>query len=416
MTTRQRYERIRTMSKKKYNLEKDIYHLLQDEPYFAVLSRCLDKRSTESIPTAGIKFNPDRLTYELVYNAEFMKNLPDRTKKWVLMHELYHASLGHCQNRKLESVSKEMANISMDMAINSLSNMVTGAPDFVIMPGRKPFEMIGLMGQSADWYAERLKTMQETHPEKFENDDFAKGQFDDHEEFHATENVEEGDMGKQIADRKMQEAIAKAVKECEIGDGRGGTPKGWGSVSHKTRSEIKEASLNRFKLDPKMVLASFIKASVAADKKTSVTKRNRRLPGKKFGRRVQNRAYIAISIDQSGSVSDELLGKVFTWLSDFAKFASFTVIPFDHEVFEEKVYVWKKGEKRKRERVLYGGTDFNAPTEFVNKRNFDGHIVITDMMAPKPIRSKCQRMWLTDTYGDKYGHHNPVGERKLVLD
>ena len=224
------------------------------------------------------------------------------------------------------------------------------------------------------------------------------------------------DLGKQIADKKMQDAIAKAATECDVGDGKGGQPKGWGTVSSTTAQAIKDAVQGRFKLDPKKVLASFIKASVAADKKTSVTKRNRRLPGKKFGRRVQHRANIAISIDQSGSVSDELLSKVFTWLGDFAKFASFTVVPFDHQVFEEKVYVWKKGEKRKKERVLYGGTCFNAPTEFVNKRVFDGHIIITDMMAPKPIRSKCQRMWLTDTYGARYTRFKPVGERMLILD
>ena len=153
-----------------------------------------------------------------------------------------------------------------------------------------------------------------------------------------------------------------------------------------------------------------------ADKKTSVTKRNRRLPMKKFGRKYDRRASIAISIDQSGSVSDELLSKVFGWLNEFAKFASFTVIPFDSEVFEEKIYVWKKGEKRKRERVLYGGTNFDAPTQWVNKNNFDGHLVITDMMAPKPVRSNCQRMWITDSYGAKCSYFKPTGERVLILE
>ena len=84
-------------------------------------------------------------------------------------------------------------------------------------------------------------------------------------------------------------------------------------------------------------------------------------------------------------------------------------------VAEDKVYVWKKGEKRKRERVLHGGTDFNAPTKYVNDRNFDGHIIITDMMAPKPIRSKCQRMWLTDKHGERYAYWKPANERLLVL-
>ena len=44
---------------------------------------------------------------------------------------------------------------------------------------------------------------------------------------------------------------------------------------------------------------------------------------------------------------------------------------------------------------MCGGTCFDAPTKFVNEGKFDGHIVLTDMMAPKPIASKCQRMWMT---------------------
>ena len=59
------------------------------------------------------------------------------------------------------------------------------------------------------------------------------------------------------------------------------------------------------------------------------------------------------------------------------------------------MYVWKRGETRPWERVRYGGTDFDPPTAYVNERSFDGHIVLTDLCAPKPKRSKCQRMWMT---------------------
>jgi predicted metal-dependent peptidase len=397
------------MTVKEYNLEKDIYHLLRDEPFFAVLSRQLDKRSTESIPTAGIKFNADRLQYELLYNPTFFAELPDHHKKWVLMHELYHASFGHTQNRTLEAYSRKVANHSMDLAINSLPNMTQNAPDFVLMPGRQPYQEIKLHGMASEWYANWIKN----NPDKINENDDGDPQFDDHSDFGDSSGSDsDTEMAKQIASKKLQEALSKAVNECD----KGSYSKGWGSVSSETRKKLRDIANSNFKLDPKKVLASFIKASVAADKKTSVTKRNRRLPGKKFGRKVQHRANIAISIDQSGSVSDELLGKVFTWLNDFAKFASFTVVPFDHEVFEERVYVWKKGQKRQRERVLCGGTDFNAPTTYVNKRNFDGHIIITDMLAPKPVKSKCQRMWLTDRYGSRYGTHKPKSERVLILD
>ena len=102
-----------------------------------------------------------------------------------------------------------------------------------------------------------------------------------------------------------------------------------------------------------------------------------------------------MSIDQSYSVDDKMLAAFFAELDNLAKIASFTVIPFDTQVAEDKVYEWRRGERRKSERVLGGGTCFNAPTEFVNGGNFDGHIVLTDMCAPKPKPSKCQRMWMT---------------------
>lgn len=406
--------------KPEYDLDMQIYRLLQDEPFFAILSRQLNKVATDAVPTAGIRFNKDDARYELIYNPAFLAGsnpqlpLSGRDQeKFVLMHELYHASLGHCTGRTLPEYDKKLANCAMDLAINSLHHMKAIAPDWVLMPGRGDYEFLkGYEEQTAEWYAKAIDRKQQDNPDKDITNDH--GQFDNHEEFDS-----DGDAETQIANKRLADAVAKAAQECEYGDGDGGQPKGWGNVSAEMRKSIKKFAKQKSKLDPKKVLASFIKASVAAEHKTSVTKRNRRLPGKKFGRRTMHRANIAISIDQSGSVSDELLGKVFEWLSELAKFSSFTVIPFDHEVFEEKIYVWKKGEKRDRERVLHGGTCFNAPTQYVNKRNFDGHIIITDMMAPVPVRSSCQRMWITDKRGARYTKTSygcdPKGERVLVL-
>jgi predicted metal-dependent peptidase len=423
---------MREEKKVDYDLDMRIFQLLQDEPFFALLSRQLNKRPTTSVPTAGIKFNKDDACYEIVYNPKFMAGLNPELplngkiqEKWVLMHELYHASLGHCTYRNQDKVPHEIQNIGMDMAINSLTNMREHCPKWAIMPGRgKHGTPIGQNFEMAsEWYINKLLQDEEENPGKHTGGGSGEGQFDDHEGFgNPGEPGEDGEPGsgdcpeKDIADARLAEAVAKAAQECEYGDpdNEKSQPKGWGNVSQKARKIIKKyANSRKPVLDPKKVLASFIKASVAAEKKTSVTKRNRRLPGKKFGRRVNHRAKIGVSIDQSGSVSDQLLGKVFDWLNEFAKFASFTVIPFDHRVFEEKVYVWQKGQKRKRERVLCGGTDFDAPTEFVNKGNFDGHLVITDMMAGKPKRSNCQRMWLTDESGERW--KEAAGTEKVLV-
>ena len=110
-----------------------------------------------------------------------------------------------------------------------------------------------------------------------------------------------------------------------------------------------------------------------------------------------------------------MLALFFAELNKLAGLAEFTVVPFDTRVDESLVYVWKKGETRKRERVMCGGTCFDAPTEFVNKGDFDGHIVLTDLMAPKPKKSRCQRMWMTTAYYAKRPYFE-TNERIVVVD
>ncbi len=86
-----------------------------------------------------------------------------------------------------------------------------------------------------------------------------------------------------------------------------------------------------------------------------------------------------------------------------------------NRVDEGKEFVWKKGKKVKAERVLNGGTDFNAPTEYVNEQGFDGHIILTDLEAPKPIPSKCQRMWMTTKAGAERPYFQ-TNERVIAID
>jgi predicted metal-dependent peptidase len=149
------------------------------------------------------------------------------------------------------------------------------------------------------------------------------------------------------------------------------------------------------KIDWRKVLRYFVKTSQRADKRSTPRRLNKRFPKVHPGKRVRRQAKIAVSIDQSGSVDDGMLAAFFSELNKLAEIAEFTVIPFDTQVAEDKIYVWKKGQNKKTERVLTGGTCFDAPTKYVNEHGFDGHIILTDLMAPKPVPSKCQRMWMT---------------------
>ena len=71
------------------------------------------------------------------------------------------------------------------------------------------------------------------------------------------------------------------------------------------------------------------------------------------GKRSERVARVAISIDQSGSVSDSLLAAFFSELESLAGFVEFGCA-FDTRVDENLVYTWKKGEKKQWERVMRG--------------------------------------------------------------
>ena len=199
----------------------------------------------------------------------------------------------------------------------------------------------------------------------------------------------------------------QSVRPQEVNQGG----RGWGSVSaHAVKIRYGHPRVNW-----RSVLRYFIKTSQRANKRSTPRRINKRFPYIHSGKRVTRQAKIAISIDQSGSVSDAMLAAFFTELDGLAKLAEFTVVPFDTEVAEDEVYVWKRGQRRTWERVSCGGTDFNAPTKWVNERQFDGHIVLTDMEAPKPVSSRCQRMWMT-TPECKERQYFTTRERVIAID
>tara|TARA_Y100000114_G_scaffold140619_1_gene145683 strand:+ start:1119 stop:2336 length:1218 start_codon:yes stop_codon:yes gene_type:complete len=400
-------------TKKPFDLNMHTARLLMKEPFFAALSRRIDKISTDAIPTAGVRVNPDSAQFELLYNPEFMGSLTDRHKQGVLMHEFYHLIFEHVTGRKPVDGLKKIDNIAMDLSINChiadyLPSEAAPGPEVngeamkACIPGEGMFKELPSF-KSYEWYLEALKDMAEDN----ENGDGEGGGFGDTDSFDYHDDFGEADgTTQEIAKERLKDSIKKAADEAE-------KSRNWGTVSHSMRSEIMERIAT--KIDWRKVLRYFVKTSQRADKRSTPRRINKRYPRVHPGKRVRRHAKIAVSIDQSGSVDDGMLTAFFSELNKLAEIAEFTVIPFDTEVAEDKVYTWKKGQTKKTERVLTGGTCFNAPTKYVNDREFDGHIVLTDMMAPKPIPSKCQRMWMTtQAYANR--PYFQTNERVIAID
>ena len=392
------------MSEKKFNLNEHSLRLLMDEPFFTSISRRIEKRESSAIPTAGVRVREDGY-FELVYNSKFFEQLTDDQRSGVLIHEFYHLVFEHLTGRMpddLKSVMKEQKgsseqrqdfklwNIATDLSINQLIGEKR-LPPKCCFPGNEPFEDFPL-NLNAEQYYDLLKQKQEQEKQdeqdgkgkgplsKMLEDPKGAGQFDEHD----WDNAESG-AAQEIAQERLKEILRDAVNESTKSNS-------WGTVTAQCRKDIIKSISS--KIDWRKVLRYFIKTSQRSDKRSTVKRINKRYAYIHPGNKVKRHAKIAISIDQSGSVSDKMLTAFYAELNKLSQIATFTVVPFDTEVDEGKVYTWKRGENRKVERVLYGGTCFNAPTNYVNERNFDGHIVLTDMCAPKPVKSNCQRMWV----------------------
>jgi len=379
-----------------FDLKLHAYRLLMDEPFFAALSRKIEKRASTAIPTAGVRVCPDTAQFEMIYNPEFFASLSEEHVKGVLKHEFYHLIFEHVTSRKPEGVKPMVWNICADLAINS--HLVGELPEMACIPGGPNFEELPL-GKSAEWYLANFPERPESEdsedgegePGDGEPGEGQPGSFDDHSGWDDAGQSPEQQAANQMAKERLKQAMKQAAQEASQ------SPNGWGSVS----GELKQEIIKRLetKVDWKKVLRYFIKTSQRANRRSSVKRINKRYAYIHPGKKTQRQAKIAIAIDQSGSVSNDMLESFFGELNKLAKLAEFTVIPFDTEVDASKVYTWKKGASRTAERVMCGGTCFDAPTEYVNGNNFDGVIILTDMEAPKPKACKAQRMWMTDERG-----------------
>ena len=395
-----------------FDLKLHAYRLLMDEPFFAALSRKVEKRADYNIPTAGVMVNPDSAQFEMIYNPDFFASLPEEQVRGVLKHEFYHLIFDHVTSRKPEGVPHMAWNVAADLAINS--HLQGELPDMACMPGVGPFEDMPLF-QTAEWYLANL-------PQKEENEAGQDGQgegsggepspdnpgsFDDHSGWDDSGQSQEQQAANQMAKQRLKEAIKEAAQEAAQ------SAKGWGSVSGEVKKEI----IKRLetKVDWKKVLRYFIKTSQRSHRSASVKRINRRYAYIHPGKKVNRQAKIAVAIDQSGSVSDEMLEAFFGELNKLANLASFTVVPFDTNIDESKVYDWKKGQSKKAERVLCGGTCFEAPTKWANENGVDGLIILTDMEAPKPGRCKAQRLWLTDERGARQPYFK-TNERVIPIN
>lgn len=442
--------KARTEVHTNFNLDKHLVQFLQSSPFMAQVSQVIRKVATHDLPTAGVAYNPATDEIVLYWNPDFMASLTEPEVMGILAHELYHVILLHITARK--KTKMRMWNVAADLAINSIIIKSDGygssgsrtLPACGLIPGQMP--RIGLEAremtaeekaaspaaaliasfphlQSADWYydelnklakEERKKALQKAmaqsdgggnpspgngEPDESggEGDGGAGGDGDeDGDIFGDIGTMDEHDWDdlteeeREYLTAKIKHTLDKAARHADS------QSRGWGSIPAEVREHIR--SIINGVIDWRKVLRQFVGTLITNKKKSTLKRINKRYPYIHPGTNKTRTANLLLAIDQSGSVDDAMLCEFFGEIESLNKQVTINVVHFDCTVDENSLTVWRKGSKREAHRTRGGGTNFDAPTEFANdpknRGRWDGLIILTDGMAPRPGSSRIKRAWV----------------------
>ena len=189
MTAKRKEIEMDNEKKERFDLNFHTARLLHSEPFFTAISRRIQKRSSSSVPTAGVYFDEKSLQLNMVYNPKFFEKLTEKEKQAVIKHEYYHVVLGHITDRLPKDKENRMIwNIAADLAINSF--LKNELPKNCCVPGVAPFEKFPEK-ECAEWYYNKLLKDKEKYLKQCGADGEGIGQFDSHDKWEGSDSEDE---------------------------------------------------------------------------------------------------------------------------------------------------------------------------------------------------------------------------------
>lgn len=419
-----------------FDMDSHLISLMWQDAFYADIIRSLTKVETTDIPTAGVVQRGSEIT--MWWNREFCAGLTDMQVSGLLKHEALHLILLHTTTRRYEP--HWVWNWGTDLAINSMIPEKE-LPECGLIPGKRfpaltpeqlekytPEEaarhdrLSALIasfpkGESSEWYFGKLMDdpdVKEMEQERQENEEKFKemlqrvaeamGEGDSHEGWGDGEGVSEED--RQLAEGKIRQILKEASQKADRNNS-------WGSVPAPMQAMIRKMVSGE--IPWQSVLRQFVGYTHRADRNETWVRSNKKDPLGAPGVTYNYLPSIAIFVDQSGSVPDSSLEMFFGELASLSRKATFKVFYFDTEVDVKNSFVWRRGSAVNPQRTRCGGTDFEAPTKFMEKqKDIDAYIILTDGGAPKPSSSKKRRAWILDPGNDLY-FKNEVDSKDIVI-
>lgn len=400
-----------------------IIQLAQSVPFYAHISRHINKIPSFDLPTAGVMIHPRTDELCLLWNPEFIKGLTQGELMGLLIHEYSHVIFLHLTLRHRKHSDW---NIALDLAINSLilemNHSYSGSGDRALKlpegcwaPGYPLVVTAERLAKMTDKEKEQqayVSSFVEKLPKLLASEHYfmlmQKDRQDNPDKWPGSDEEFEIVFGPGIDDHSYWSNMSEEKKEKIIEKVRSIVQKGkqiadsqsngWGSIPSAVVDAIR--AFANPAVNWKEVLKNFIGSLIRAKKSRSFKRHNRKFPFVHPGQKQAYAPKLLLAVDQSGSVSDEMLGEFFVECDRYLTSSkmSFSYLPFDCEALEEDIQEYRSGKKFDYTRHRAGGTDFNAPTAIFNDPKnagrWDGMLILTDGEAPQPELCKGKRGWI----------------------
>ena len=374
------------------------------------------------VPTMGVgKASKDEITIKLFVNPDYINEIIDFCKKdetkvvdhftEVLRHEVHHLVFGHLT---LDLPDKQRQTVACELADNSyvdrkkLVSTTDSKPgvfpeDFDLPSKLSVHEYYNLLNDNKKFQQMRSEMSSSIEFEVVDDgDDDGNGEgngsanggkigkikvtIDSHGNWQSVE-------GDNMTEEMVKDIIRQANETCkQIGN--------WGDVPGNVKEAINDNYATDVAIVPwEVVLKDFLASSSENILDYTMKRRSKRFDTRP-GTKKEDVLNIAIGIDTSGSIDNEMLNVFFNELYWIEKTGTkMTIFEWDTKVNREYDFRDYDGTVSGR-----GGTD---PTEFletVAERKFDCIIVFTDLyFAPIKDRYNIPMLWVVDRNGYDYG-------------
>jgi predicted metal-dependent peptidase len=399
-------------------VSRGIVALLLKEPFYGHLLSGVVRRIDDKVGTAAVSLTPHGL--HLIVNPEFfMKELKKDERVAVIKHEALHLLFRHLYRPLIQKGDAKLFNIAADLVVNQ-HVAPWPLPEMAVTLRAFP-DMDLEANQTLEWYYDKLKSLHNAmqsgnstgSPQSEEALQRVMGepQQGDHSFWFAGGGEDFGESGPEGSGEGsvLSEGLRKAMEadlERHLLRARDhSASKGWGNLPAEIRTELDGIAQRRKpQIDWKRTLRLFASSGY----RTEVVATNRRM-SKRFGTfpgiRIRRKQRMAVVIDTSGSIGDEVLEVFFReihgiWKND----TEVMVLECDADV--QRAYDYKGKTPRAVEGG--GGTNFDPALAWVsNPRNgtFDACVYLTDGHAGEPkARPRCPMLWVITADGNAGNH------------